>query len=67
MVKLQLKFSDVRSNFLFGNEIVVNRNNELKTLQIPEDFLGNLVDSDAKRIIEYSKASSCWKNTRIIS
>jgi len=47
-----VKFSDVRSNLLFGNEIVVNRNNELKTLQIPEDFLGNLVDSDAKGIID---------------
>ena len=46
-----VKFSDVRSNLLFGSEIVVNRNNELKTLQIPEDFLGNLVDSDAKGII----------------
>ncbi len=46
-----VNFSDVRSNLLFGNEIVVNRNNELKTLQIPEDFLGNLVDSDAKSLI----------------
>jgi len=50
-----VKFSDVRSNLLFGSEIVVNRNNELKTLQIPEDFLGNLVDSDAKRIIDISR------------
>jgi len=50
-----VKFSDVRSNLLFGNEIVVNRNNELKTLQIPEDFLGNLVDSDAKGIIDISR------------
>jgi regulator of sigma E protease len=46
-----VKFSDVRSSLLFGNEIVVNRNNEMKTLQIPEDFLGNLVDSDAKSLI----------------
>ena len=46
-----VKFSDVRSSLLFGNEIVVNRNNETKTLQIPEDFLGNLVDSDAKSLI----------------
>jgi len=50
-----VKFSDVRSNLLFGSEIVVNRNNELKTLQIPEDFLGNLVDSDAKGIIDISR------------
>jgi len=50
-----IKFSDVRSNLLFGSEIVVNRNNELKTLQIPEDFLGNLVDSDAKGIIDISR------------
>jgi regulator of sigma E protease len=47
-----VNFSDVRSNLLFGSEIVVNRNNELKTLQIPEDFLGNLVDADAKSIID---------------
>ena len=47
-----VKFSDARSSLLFGNEIVVNRNNEIKTLQIPEDFLGNLVDSDAKRLID---------------
>ncbi len=46
-----VKFSDVRSNLLFGSEIIVNRNNETKTLQIPEDFLGNLVDSDAKSLI----------------
>lgn len=49
--EVPVKFSDVRSSLLFGNEIVVNRNNETKTLQIPEDFLGNLVDSDAKSLI----------------
>ena len=47
-----IKFSDVRANLLFGSEIVVNRNDELKTLEIPEDFLGNLVDADAKSIID---------------
>ena len=50
-----VKFNDVRANLLFGSEIVVNRNNELKTLQIPEDFLGKLVDSDAKGIIDISR------------
>ena len=49
--EVPVKFSDVRSSLLFGNEIIVNRNNETKTLQIPEDFLGNLVDSDAKSLI----------------
>jgi regulator of sigma E protease len=47
-----VKFSDVRSSLLFGHEIVVSRDNETKTLQIPEDFLGNLVDSDAKNLID---------------
>ncbi len=49
--EVPVRFSDVRSNLLFGSEIIVNRNNEEKTLQIPEDFLGNLVSADAKRLI----------------
>ena len=47
-----VNFTDVRANLLFGSEIIVNRNNQLKTLEIPEDFLGNLVDADAKSIID---------------
>ncbi|NQY29970.1 MAG: RIP metalloprotease RseP [Flavobacteriaceae bacterium] len=50
-----VRFNDVRANLLFGSEIVVNRNNELKTLQIPEGFLGDLVDSDVKGIIDYPR------------
>ena len=53
--EIPVKFNEVRSNLLFGSEIVVNRNNELKTLQIPEDFLGNLVDADAKNIIDITR------------
>ncbi len=50
-----VNFNDVRSNLLFGSEIEVNRNDELITLQIPEDFLGSLVDADAKSIIDISR------------
>ena len=49
--EIPVKFSDVRSNLLFGNEIIVNREGNEKTLEIPENFLGNLVDADAKNLI----------------
>ncbi len=53
--KTPIDFNDVRSNILFGEKIVVNRNGETKTLQIPVNFLGKLVDSDAKSLIDFPR------------
>lgn len=49
--EIPVNFSDVRSSLLFGSSIKVKRGDETKDLTIPEDFLGKLVDSDAKGII----------------
>jgi len=49
------QFNDIRSNLLFGQEVVVNRNGKNLTLTIPEDFLGTLVDADAKSLIDFPR------------
>jgi len=50
-----VQFNDIRANLLFGEEVVVSRNGETKTLNIPEDFLGTLVDADAKSLIDFPR------------
>ncbi len=49
------QFNDIRANLLFGEEVIVNRNGVNKTLHIPVNFLGTLVDADAKSLIDFPR------------
>lgn len=44
-------FSEIRQRMLFKRDIVVEREGKKVNLTVPEDFLGNLVDTNAKKLI----------------
>ena len=44
-------YSEIQQNLLFGEKVTVERNGTPVTLTVPEGFLGDLVDQDAKSLL----------------
>ena len=44
-------YSEIQQNLLFGEEVIVDRNGKRVNLTVPEGFLGDLVDQDAKSLL----------------
>lgn len=44
-------FNQLRSNLLLADQVTIKRNGELKQIQIPEDFLSQLIDDEPESLI----------------
>ena len=44
-------FSDIQMNILFGKTITVNRDNTIKKIAIPNNFISQIIDADQKQFI----------------
>ncbi|MCF8331414.1 MAG: RIP metalloprotease RseP [Bacteroidales bacterium] len=45
------KYSDIMANMLNGGSMVIERNNERKTINLPENFAGQLVENKSRLVV----------------
>lgn len=47
------RFSQISSNLLLSDEVVVNRDGQEITLHVPQDFLSKLIDEEPENLVSY--------------